>query len=671
MSAFDPFPTLASVCFQPNSDINAAAGIGLLERRGVMASVFLSYGREDVDTARPVAQALERAGHAVFWDVHIRGGAQFSKVIEEALRTADAVVVLWSKHSVASAWVLDEAAAGRDTARLVPVTIDATEPPLGFRQFQTIDLGRYRGRGKKALQPLLAAIDETNGQAAEGSVSSSQAHHSKTSTPLLRGSLLAFAGVLVLGLGASVWPWMARNATAVVEVTAADSSPRSQNAAHDLFVKLGTLAHIGKGKWQLVDASAVRSEPDLAFRTADTGSSGEARANLILLDGKNDGLLWSREFSFPAGSEADLRLQLGLTAGRVLQCALESRDAGGLRPDLLKQFLKACSILAETSYNEPGKGLEILRATVASAPTFMPAWRRLIVADLDVLAFHRFGGDPSKAMHVLRSDMAKARKIDPSLPELALAERSLLPPTAYQKRFQLVESAGSRTPDSTMIASEEAAALQSVGRMSDAAAAARRAAELDPLSPVATMELIMTLAYAGQTEEARQELNKAERLWAGTNALRNALFAFHLRYGDPETARRNSPGRERAVDLYLDARAQPSSSAVKKLLAYIREHEKHPGMYGAVQDLGEFNQIDQALRLIAQTPTERVASESYQLFRPGLAGLRRDRRFMQVAHRIGLVDFWRSTGKWPDYCNDPELPYSCKQEGAKLTATNT
>src|SRR3569623_1339913 len=125
-----------------------------------MAGVFLSYDREDADKARPLATALEKAGHEVWWDLHVRGGAQFSKVMEEALRAADAVVVLWSKHSVESPWVRDEAAAGRDSGRLIPVSLDQTEPPLGFRQFQTLDLSNWRGRANSAqLRTLLADLD--------------------------------------------------------------------------------------------------------------------------------------------------------------------------------------------------------------------------------------------------------------------------------------------------------------------------------------------------------------------------------------------------------------------------------------------------------------------------------------------------------------------------------
>jgi len=60
-----------------------------------LAKVFLSYDRDDAARARHFARALEQAGHEVWWDLHVRGGAQFSKVIEEALNAANAVVVLW------------------------------------------------------------------------------------------------------------------------------------------------------------------------------------------------------------------------------------------------------------------------------------------------------------------------------------------------------------------------------------------------------------------------------------------------------------------------------------------------------------------------------------------------------------------------------------------------
>ena len=77
-----------------------------------MASIFLSYSREDAARADRIAHALEAAGHNVWWDRRIGAGSRFSKEIDAALKNADLVVVLWSRVSVESAWVQDEAADG-------------------------------------------------------------------------------------------------------------------------------------------------------------------------------------------------------------------------------------------------------------------------------------------------------------------------------------------------------------------------------------------------------------------------------------------------------------------------------------------------------------------------------------------------------------------------------
>ena len=127
-----------------------------------LAQIFLSYARDDADKARDLAEALSASGHTVWWDHQIHGGSRYGEEIDRALSESDAVVVLWSQAAVASTWVLDEAAEGRDSGKLVPALIDQCKPPLGYRQFQTIDLTGWRN-GSPALQPLLDAIVNTAG----------------------------------------------------------------------------------------------------------------------------------------------------------------------------------------------------------------------------------------------------------------------------------------------------------------------------------------------------------------------------------------------------------------------------------------------------------------------------------------------------------------------------
>ena len=106
---------------------------------------LLSYSRKDEAKARRFTDWLEREGHDVWRDEEdIGGGASFSLEIERALKGSEAVLVLWSADSVQSAWVRDEAGYGRDAGKLIPF-LDGTEPPLGFRQFQSISLSRWKG----------------------------------------------------------------------------------------------------------------------------------------------------------------------------------------------------------------------------------------------------------------------------------------------------------------------------------------------------------------------------------------------------------------------------------------------------------------------------------------------------------------------------------------------
>ena len=204
--------------------------------------------------------------------------------------------------------------------------------------------------------------------------------------------------------------------------------------------------------------------------------------------------------------------------------------------------------------------------------------------------------------------------------------------------------------------------------MSDSIASVRKAAELDPLSPAVQTQLIMSLAYGGELAEARRELDRAQRLWTGTDALRDAQYAFNLRFGDLKIAHqiRASP----AGDLYIRAREDPSPQNVEALARWFNRFEAKatPDIAGlAIQALGEFHRTDDVFSWLAKVPTPALAEAAYVLFRPALRDVRNDPRFMLVAKRIGLVDYWRQSGKWPDYCRDPALHYDCKTEAAKLT----
>lgn len=110
-----------------------------------MADIFISYASEDQGCAAKLAHALEGSGHSVWWDRQLRSGTDFTKEIGQQLDAARCVIVLWSKASVESTWVRDEAAEGLRRQILLPVKIEAVQPPYGFRGIQTASLVGWRG----------------------------------------------------------------------------------------------------------------------------------------------------------------------------------------------------------------------------------------------------------------------------------------------------------------------------------------------------------------------------------------------------------------------------------------------------------------------------------------------------------------------------------------------
>jgi hypothetical protein len=124
-----------------------------------MADVFVSYTHPNRACAQMLSDALAIQGWSIWWDREIPIGQNFHQVIEQALAAARSVSVIWSRHSVFSNWVLEEAAEGRSRNILFPVKIDNVPIPLGFRSIQTADLTGWNGTSEHAgFKTLLKSL---------------------------------------------------------------------------------------------------------------------------------------------------------------------------------------------------------------------------------------------------------------------------------------------------------------------------------------------------------------------------------------------------------------------------------------------------------------------------------------------------------------------------------
>lgn len=93
-----------------------------------MPDIFISYKKEERETASTLATRLTEAGYEVWWDDALLAGERYEDEIAAVLDQSRAVVVLWSRASVKSEWVKAEAEAARQQKKAFPIIIDDMSP---------------------------------------------------------------------------------------------------------------------------------------------------------------------------------------------------------------------------------------------------------------------------------------------------------------------------------------------------------------------------------------------------------------------------------------------------------------------------------------------------------------------------------------------------------------
>lgn len=501
---------LVALCDSP-AHHKAAKGLGL-------ASIFLSYSREDVAAAKALARCLERAGHLVWWDRHIHGGSEYADEIETALGEADAIVVLWSTAASHSAWVRDEAAEGRDSGRLVPLLLDSSPPPLGFRQLQSISIAGWSGRGNPPeFAAIKAAIERTSGRP-----------HPPAASPSApaprRGLIVASIAALALLLAVAAGYFLLRGGPAKAEPTIAvlpfaDLSPGRDKAFLAEGVAEAILTVLAKEPGIKVIGRSSASQLEEAGKAAPEmrkamgithvleGSAqsigNQLRMSVRLVDAEDGSQIWAEEY--------DRRLDNIFTVQDEISRAVATRLRGsiGRAP---APMTKATSADAYTLY--------------LAARAKMRDRRISSLREATVLARQVLAADPNYAPgHALYAELIEHMSFD---------NYGTLPPErAKQLAMPHARKAIALEPDS----SEGYAALGMILDGEPAIAPLRKAIRLDP----ARAELRLWLAGAyhsvGKNEEAFREVragSQMEPLWPSVIATEAGILAASERFGEAE-----------------------------------------------------------------------------------------------------------------------------------------
>jgi TolB-like protein len=644
-----------------------------LHANEVRPTAFLSYARADQERATKLAKALEAAGLDLWWDAQIEGGAAFARSIEAALDSCNAVVVLWSRASVGSDWVLDEAAKGRDLRKFVPVTFDGTEPPLGFRQYQSINLSHWHGdAGAPEIASIARAVRAAGGQATRPSASAMAAGR-RSFAISRRGLLVATAGATIAG-GAGLFAWRkgwlggrapaAANSVAVLpfvnlsgdESQAYFSDGLSEELratlARNLQLRVMAQASTATFRDRKEKVPAIASSLGVAYLLDGTvrRSGDVVRVTADLIDGATGFSRWSDTFDRVMQDIFAVQSEIAGTVAR----ALVAEVAAGNDPPLTAAGATT-NVAAYEAYLR-GRALYDLSADETSERAALAQFDAAIAADPDYAAAHAARarsltaianqyGEVGELAGLYDAAIASAKRAIAIAPDLAEAH-STLGFTLFQGRL---DARAAREPfeRSRDLGAGEATVMARyaqysarVGSERAAAEAIERALLLDPLNPLihraAGSIEYAAREYARSIPHSKKALALNPRMSRANAAIGDALLMLGR-----NTEARDAYAAEPVEDFRLAGAAivehrlgnpAAATAARTKLVEDLGDRV----LYQQAQILAQWGERDTALTRLEQARRIGDSGLIYSRNDPLLDPLRKDPRFARLLESIGF-----------------------------------
>lgn len=633
------------------------------------STIFLSYSRADQKYALPIIKMLEAAGYSVWWDGLIEPGERFSRTTEEALERARAVVVLWSKTSTASHWVHDEATNGRDRRCLVPVSIDGSEAPLGFRQFQVIDVSKAKPTAQApAYQAILRAVAALHDRRYE-------APSAQPALPPIGRRLAIGGGAAVLAAGgAGAWltgliggSSVSATSVAVLPFANLSGDPdqayfsdglaaeiRSRLARNDLL-QVAAQASSNMFRERKDDARTISRKLRVAYyldgNVRRDGQTVKVSAELI--DGKTGTAAWEQSFERPMANIFAVQSEIATQVASALSAQMDptrtkridSMQLGGTK-----------SVAAFDAYLR-GKDLYDAGIDETSDRQALAKFDEAIAADGQYAAAH---AARSRALSVIAniyasgeerrklfdSAVAAGKRAVALAPDFAEAHSAL----GFAIAFGQLNMKAARVPyersyqlgrGDADVLSRYAVFRSRFGEYGPANQAILQSSALDPLN-ARTFRSIGDINYgAGRYEEAVAGFEKALSLNPKLSGAYAAIGFARLMQGklaEAEKAFASEADRERQlVGAALVQHKKGNNAAAEEALAELRASSGDKVLYQYAQIYAQRGELDKAIFELQQARAKDDSGLVMMYNDPLLTPLRNRPEFSRLLKSLGFV----------------------------------
>jgi TolB-like protein/tetratricopeptide (TPR) repeat protein len=466
-----------------------------------LAEVFISYARKDRVKIQSLATVLEACGHSVWWDHNIEGGSAFAAEIERALNASKAVIVAWSVNAVQSEWVIDEASLAKETGKLVPILLDATRPPIGFRQYQTIDFSSWDGSEEAPVMTALVHSIARFAHRRRTDVTARPWDEDSSTTPFDAIAVLPFENFsgdpgqqfFVDGMHEALIADLSKvSSLKIISRTSTRAYAGSSKPLREIGAELGAS--------RVIEGSVIRFGDDVRIRVQ-------------LIDAHTDTHLWSESFDRDMShilrlqSEVSRAIVQGVSA--VLTPAEEARlgSVVRVRPEAYEAYLKGMYHWYKLTPHDLQLAFDHFNTALAADPDYAPAWAGIAAA---WAGLQQMGASPTAvAGPKIKSAADKALQLDPNLAQAHFTMATYYTWAAWdwaraEPAFQRAIELNPNFPDAYTYYAHY---LNIIGRFDEAESTVQRALDLDPFNPLIRSLYAVCLMFWDRYDEALAEVN--------------------------------------------------------------------------------------------------------------------------------------------------------------------
>ena len=462
-----------------------------------MSQIFLSYARSTEPTARLIGESLRALGYAVWRDDELPPHRAYAEVIEERLRAAKVVIVVWSADAVRSQWVRAEADLARQQGTLIQLSVDGVLPPLPFNQMHCVDLTGWRGGAdapnwRKITATVAEMLDQQPVASAAANVLPLPDKPSLAVLPFVNLANDADQEYFAEGMMDEIVTALTRIRSLFVIASSATKSLTGQALdPRDVARRLG-----------------VRYIPEGSVRRANL----TVRIAVKLTDAQSGAQIWAERFDDTLDDVFALQDRVALSVAGVIEPNIHAVELRRARRGAVENlgcydlYLRAAHLRSTLRKTEVTQALELLDRALALEPEFAPALAQAAGCHSQ-LYFNRWAED--RALHrtagLSMAERAVRAGADDAAVLAQVASAVMDLEHGIDRAMGLIERATVLNPGSAYAWFTSGLLNLSAGHSKDAVEHLKRAARLDPISrlnEMARVHIGAGCALLGDFEES-------------------------------------------------------------------------------------------------------------------------------------------------------------------------